>query len=329
MIWLLTVLSVIALGVFLSLVQVPTGTSAVVERLGKYHTNLNPGYHFIYPIVDELKKVHWTRVQENRIGNKSTCSVKQFDLTYIPTIEQFHDLPSYTIVTSDRIQVSINAFVFYKIMDVPKALYSIDNLYEALESLIEANIRSVVASIDFETIFLSKNTVIESIHVLLRDIAKDWGIQITKFEIQDVNCSNDILTATERSSIEKRQHLANIAAIESKQQALIMEQTCDREISLNKIKNDTAIKLASLESQKDQFKIEHDFNQLKQESMISLRSKANEQEANEIARLLESGATTSYLNNKILVDGWSTLASGQNSKIFVPAGMFEGLNYRD
>jgi len=314
---------------YMSVIKVPIGTKAIVERMGKYSNELENGYHLIIPFIDELKSVKWTRVEEKRNNNKTSNIMKVFNLTYIPIIEQFHDLPPYNIVTNDHIQVSVNALVFYKILNVQKAIYSIDNLYEALESLLETRIRTYVTSVDFETIYLSKDVVTTSILNSLTNIGKDWGVKITRFEIQDVKCSNDILTATEKSAVEKRHHVANLAALESKQQALILEQQSNHEVTLNKIRNDNSVRLSLLECQRLQLEKEHELNRLKQQSELLLKSNISKHEAENIKLLLEAGATKDYLNNRIIIDGWSILASSQNSKIFVPMGVLRSSVFSD
>lgn len=149
----------------------------------KFYKELEHGYYLIIPFIDELKNVEWTRVEEQKHNKNSSNTTKIYDLTYIPIIEQFHDLPPYNIVTNDRIRVYVNALVFYKIVNVRKAIY-------------RSFIRRCVTCVNFETIYLSKDVVTKFILDSLTNVGEDWGIKITRFEIQDVKYSKDILTAT-------------------------------------------------------------------------------------------------------------------------------------
>lgn len=103
----------------------------------------------------------------------------------------------------------------------------------------------------------------------------------------------------------------------------------NHEVTLNKIRNDNSIKLSLLEYQRIQLEKEQQLNRIKQESELLLKSNNSKHEAENIKRLLEARVTQDYLNNRIITEGWSILASSQNSKIFVPTGMLHSSTFSD
>ena len=70
----------------------------ILERLGKYHETLKPGFHFVVPFIDRV-----AYRQEMR--------------------EQVIDVPHQKCITKDNIEVDVDGLVYLKVMDAYKASY--------------------------------------------------------------------------------------------------------------------------------------------------------------------------------------------------------------
>lgn len=330
--------SVAGLCVFvLRISQVPMGTVAVLERLGRFHSVLHPGFHLVFPLIDTLKTVHWTRIEESRMGGRNTVARVKHTLSRIPTNEQVHDLPPYSVVTKDRIQLQVNAIVFFKIVDVKKAVYGVNDLYSSISSQIETAVCAFASSTDFEEIYTSRDKMMASVLTELRAIEEDWGVKITRFDIQEIQCSENLRQATEKAAIERRETESRIALIQAKKRTEIEEQRARTELELQKQKNALEIAHMELQARKEReiFQSQLELDLLKtniQKQTLQLQhdcealTQRYQAEAQGLKSLLQvPGLTSDYLHYRSLQQGWKELASSQNAKIIMP---FDAMKFR-
>src|SRR3712207_7619230 len=96
------------------------GNEALVERLGQYHRKLRPGLNFIVPLLDQIVMEDTTR-------------------------EQFLDIKPQNIITKDNIYLEVDAVVFWRIKNIEKSFYEIDDLQGSLTQLATTTLREVIA----------------------------------------------------------------------------------------------------------------------------------------------------------------------------------------
>ena len=109
---LLLVLAVVFLVVYHTFIIVEMREEVILERFGKYHDTLTPGFHFVIPFVDRVAYRQETR-------------------------EQVLDVPHQTCITKDNIEVDVDGLVYLKVMDSYKASYGINDYRLAAVNLEE------------------------------------------------------------------------------------------------------------------------------------------------------------------------------------------------
>lgn len=157
----------------------------ILERLGKYHETLNPGLHFVVPFVDRV-----AYRQEMR--------------------EQVIDVPHQKCITKDNIEVDVDGLVYLKVMDAYKASYGINDYALASINLAQTTMRSEVGKITLDDTFSERDAMNEAIVRELDKASDPWGIKVMRYEIKDIQPSQDIVLTMEKQMEAEREKRAEI-----------------------------------------------------------------------------------------------------------------------
>ncbi len=174
------------------------GSEALVERLGRYHRKLKPGLNFIVPLVDQIVMEDTTR-------------------------EQYIDIKPQNVITKDNIYVEVDAIVYWRIIDIEKSFYAIEDLQGALVQLATTTLREIIAQNTLEQTNVSRAEMDKAILDQLNEITADWGVQILRLDIQSITLPESV-----RKSREDEQ------AAEIKKRALITEAEGQKEAAIRK-----------------------------------------------------------------------------------------------
>ncbi|MEH2145526.1 SPFH domain-containing protein [Nostoc sp.] len=174
------------------------GNEALVERLGRYHRKLKPGLNFIVPLVDQIVMEDTTR-------------------------EQFLDIKPQNVITQDNIYVEVDAIVYWRIRDIEKSFYAIEDLQGALTQVTTTTLREIIAQNTLEQTNVSRAEMDTALLDQLNNITVDWGIDILRLDLQSITLPESV-----RKSREEEQ-----AAV-IKKRALITEAEGEKEAAIKK-----------------------------------------------------------------------------------------------
>ncbi len=172
------------------------GNEALVERLGSYNKKLEPGLNFIFPFFDRV--------------------------TFRETIrEKVIDVPPQKCITRDNVAIEVDAVVYWRIVDMEKAYYKVENLQAAMVNLVLTQIRSEMGQLELDQTFTARSEVNET---LLRelDIATDpWGVKVTRVELRDIIPSKAVQDSMELQMSAERKKRAAILTSEGEREAAV------------------------------------------------------------------------------------------------------------
>ncbi len=177
---------------------VPQGYKHIVQRLGKYHSTLNPGLNYIIPYVDSVP----------------------YRLT---TKDIVMDIPSQEVITKDNAVIIANAIAYINIVSPEKAVYGVENFGIAIEKLIQTSLRSVIGEMTLDEALSSRDHIKQKLKDSISDDIADWGITLKTVEIQDINPSETMQSSMEEQGAAERERRAAVTRAEGAKQAAILE----------------------------------------------------------------------------------------------------------
>jgi len=202
------VLIIIAVLLLIILAQVarivPQKSAYIVQRLGKYKTTLEAGFHILVPFVDSVAYKHTLK-------------------------EQAIDVDPQVCITKDNISVEVDGILYLQVMDPKKASYGIDHYQFASTRIAQTTMRSIIGKLSLDKTFEERESI-NSLIVEAVDKASDaWGIKVSRYEVKNIVPPQSIKDAMEKEMRAVREKRATIAESEGDMQAKINRAEGDKQ----------------------------------------------------------------------------------------------------
>ncbi len=203
----------------------------IIENLGKYSRTLESGLNFIFPIIEAPRGVAW-KVTQKGLDGHSYSYIKE--KTKIDLRESVYDFPRQTVITKDNVSISINALLYFQIVDAKSAVYEIQNLPEAIEKLTQTTLRNLVGQLDLDETLVSRDKINVELRSILDEATNKWGVKVNRVELQDIIPPVDIQTAMEKQMKAERDRRAAILEAEGLKKSAILKAEGEKEAQINK-----------------------------------------------------------------------------------------------
>lgn len=182
---------------------VPQSEKYVVERFGRLRAVLGPGINLIVPFLD-------------RVAHKISVLERQ-----LPNAEQ-------DAITSDNVLVKVETSVFYRITEPEKTVYRIRDVDAAIATTVAGIVRAEIGKMELDEVQSNRADLISTIKVLVESAVDDWGIEVTRAEILDVNLDQATRDAMLQQLNAERARRAQVTEAEGSKRAV--ELAADAEL---------------------------------------------------------------------------------------------------
>lgn len=233
LLWILIVLAIVY--VIKGVIIVQQAEVVIIERLGKFDRVLLSGMNFIVPILEAPRGMNWRVTQKGLDGSTYTYIKER---TKIDMREAVYDFPRQNVITKDNVSISINAIIYFQIIDPKSATYEIQNLSDAIEKLTQTTLRNLVGQLDLQETLVSRDKINQELRAILDEATNKWGVKVNRVELQDITPPIDIQQAMDKQMKAERDKRAAILEAEGQKQAAILKAEGDKLSQINRAEGD-------------------------------------------------------------------------------------------
>lgn len=192
----LIVLAVVIVLAITSAVRiVPQSEKYVVERFGRLRSVLGPGINFTVPFLD-------------RVAHRISVLERQ-----LPSNRQ-------DAITADNVLVQVETSVFYRILEPEKTVYRIRDVDAAIATTVAGIVRAEIGMMELDQVQSNRAQLIERVREAVANVVDDWGIEVTRAEILDVNLDDATRAAMLQQLNAERARRALVTEAEGKRRAV-------------------------------------------------------------------------------------------------------------
>ena len=243
----------------------------LVMRLGKYHTMVDPGLTFLLPFVDSIIRVDMR--------------------------ERVINVDPQKVITKDNVSVTVDAVVFYKVIDPIKAEFEVQNFGYACTTLAQTNLRNLIGDRALDETLVARDMINSNLREVLDEATNGWGVKVTRVEVQKIDPPADITEAMSRQMKAERDKRAAILESEGIKQSQILQAEGVKQSEILRVEGDAQARVTRANAEAEAVRL------------VSTAAESFFKERAEMMRRLEVLYHTLAQNTKYIVPANSDLVN--------------------
>ena len=176
-----------------SLRIVPEYERAVIFRLGRVIGAKGPGLFILIPIIDKMVRV---------------------DLRTVTL-----DVPTQDIITKDNVSVSVDAVVYFRVVDPVRAIVEVENYLYATSQIAQTTLRSVCGAVELDELLSEREKLNLQLQEIIDRQTDPWGVKVVAVELKKIDLPEELRRAMARQAEAERERRAKIITAEAEYQA--------------------------------------------------------------------------------------------------------------
>lgn len=224
----------------------------LVIRLGRYSHTADAGVVFLLPFVDQLIRVDMR--------------------------EQVINVLPQQVITQDNVGVTVDAVIYYKVVDPVKAEFEIQDFDLAATTLAQTNLRNLIGDKQLDETLTARDHINASLRQVLDEATNPWGVKVTKVELQKIDPPADISTAMSKQMKAERE-----------KRAAILEAQGVREAEILRAQGEAQARLLRAEAEAKSIEM------VSQAAELNFTDRARELKKLEVAQVVLSGDKTKFI----------------------------------
>ncbi len=160
----------------------------IVLTLGKYSGTRQPGLRYVFPVIQKMMRV---------------------DVRSTPI-----DVPKQEVITKDNVTVGVDAVVYFRVIDAPKAVLETTNYVYATSQFAQAALRDVAGNADMDELLSNRDVISQKIKETVDAETDKWGIDVENVKIQNIELPQDMKRAMAKQAEAEREKRAKVISAE-------------------------------------------------------------------------------------------------------------------
>lgn len=165
----------------------------VVLTLGRFTGIREPGLRVVVPIFQRLIRV---------------------DVRSTPI-----DVPKQEVITKDNVTVGVDAVVYFRVIDAPRAVLETTNYIYATSQFAQAALRDVTGNVDLDDLLSKREEISLQIKEIVDRQTDQWGIDVENVKVQNIELPQDMKRAMAKQAEAERERRAVIITAEGEKAA--------------------------------------------------------------------------------------------------------------
>jgi regulator of protease activity HflC (stomatin/prohibitin superfamily) len=167
----------------------------IVVLLGSYKRLINPGFNLVSPLATVMKIDLRTQVLE---------------------------VPRQEVITKDNSPTNVDAIIYIKVVDAPKAIFQVQDYHVATVALAQTTLRSIIGDMELDEILYNRERINTRLRDILDEATDKWGVRVDAVEIKEVDPVGPVKTAMEEQTSAERQRRAAVLRADGEKRSAIL-----------------------------------------------------------------------------------------------------------
>jgi len=165
----------------------------VVFRLGLLVGERGPGLIILIPIIERAVK----------IGLRTVTM----------------DVPSQDVITKDNVSVKVNAVIYFRVIDAPRAIVQVENYLYATSQIAQTTLRSILGEQELDELLSERERLNQALQQVIDRQTEPWGVKVSTVEVKNVDLPQEMQRAMAKQAEAERERRAKVIAAEGEYQA--------------------------------------------------------------------------------------------------------------
>jgi regulator of protease activity HflC (stomatin/prohibitin superfamily) len=189
----------------------------IVMRLGKFHGIVPSGLAIIMPLTDSILRVDMR--------------------------EQVISVPPQKLITKDNVTVEVDAVVYYKVVDPVKSQFEVQDFGYACTTLAQTNLRNLIGDRTLDETLVARDMINTNLRHVLDEATNNWGVKVTRVEVQKIDPPRDITEAMSRQMKAERDKRAAVLEADGVKQSQILQAEGFKQSEILKAEGDAQARI--------------------------------------------------------------------------------------
>ncbi|ALS00705.1 membrane protease subunit, stomatin/prohibitin family protein [Enterococcus silesiacus] len=177
---------------------VQQGEVKIVESFGKYVKTIDPGLHFLIPVLYKVR---------------GRVSLKQTPL----------EIESQSVITRDNVIVEVDEAIKYHVTDVRAFVYDNEDSVTSMIQDCQSNLRGIIGKMDLNEVLNGTEEINVSLFESVKDITAGYGLSIDRINIGEISVSDEIVNSMNKLITASRDKESTITISEGRKQSIILD----------------------------------------------------------------------------------------------------------